>query len=126
MGIWKRVKKGEAPPDRSVDIVAGIWNVFAEGHKLSVIQEIEPGSARERSLLARLRTPGFDIENIFRAIHEQPFLYGDNDKGWLVTFDWILSPRNLTKIMERAYAKNRCGDAARRAPEDPHVGGRRG
>ncbi|MEN6560889.1 MAG: hypothetical protein ABFD52_08960 [Acidobacteriota bacterium] len=124
--IWKRVKKGESPPARPVEIIAGIWNVFAKGHKLSTIEKIEPGSAREKSLIARLCTPDFDIENVLRAIHEQPFLCGDNDRGWLVTFDWILSPKNLTKIMERAYVKNRIGDAARRAPEDPYVGGRRG
>jgi hypothetical protein len=101
------------------------WNRFAEGHNLPKVKGLPKGSSRERVLLQRLREKDFDFEKLLKAIHAQPFLYGDNDRGWLVTFDWILKPANLTKILEGAYIKNRIGDAARRAPEDPHVGGRR-
>lgn len=98
------------------------WNRFADGHNLPAIRSVPKRSARERSLKARMGEQGFDFESILRAIHEQPFLFGDNDRGWLVTFDWILKPSNLTKVLERAYIKNRIGDAQRRAPEDPYIG----
>jgi len=124
--LWKKVKKNDPPPANLEALITGLWNGFAEGHGLPPIIGIEPGSAREKSLMARLRDPHFDLEKVLVAVHEQPFFHGDNDRGWLVTFDWILSPKNLTKIMERAYVKRRTGDAARRAPEDPYIGGRRG
>lgn len=111
-------------PERARTILKQ-WNKFAEGHDLPQIRSIERGSARERALYARLGVKGFDFEDVLRAIHEQPFLYGDNDRGWLVTFDWTLKPANLVKILERAYVKNRIGEAQRRAPEDPQIGARR-
>lgn len=32
-----------------------------------------------------------------------PFLIGDNDKGWMASFDWIIETRNLNKILEGNY-----------------------
>jgi hypothetical protein len=83
--------------------------------------KIQPGSAREIALYARIRE-GFSIEDVIEAIDAQPFLRGDNERGWLVNFDWLLKPANLTKILEGAFVKKRRGDAARRAPDDPKVG----
>lgn len=120
-------RKPAGPSSSAIPDIIAKWDRFAEGHGLPLLIEgIRRGSARERSLYARMKEKDFDFERILRAIHEQPFLYGDNDRGWLVTFDWILKPANLTKILEGAYTKNRIGDAARRAPEDPYIGGRRG
>lgn len=118
-------KQADLAPS-TVESIIEKWNRFAEGHDIPKIKGLPKGSFRERALLQRLRDKGFDFENVLRVIHEQPFLYGDNDRGWLVTFDWILKPANLTKILEKAYVKNRIGDAERRAPESPHVGSRRG
>lgn len=100
------------------------WNRFAKGHEMPAISGILKGSARERALRARIKE-GLDFEELLKAVHAQAFLYGDNDRGWMTTFDWILKPANLAKILEGAYVKNKIGDAARRGPEDPYVGGRR-
>ncbi|MGI9505042.1 MAG: DUF1376 domain-containing protein, partial [Geminicoccaceae bacterium] len=32
-----------------------------------------------------------------------PHLCGDNDRGWTANLDWVLEPRNLTKILEGNY-----------------------
>lgn len=100
------------------------WNKFANGHDLAPIKSIPKGSARERALQARLKD-GMAFEDVLKAIHAQPFLCGDNDRGWLLNFDWILKPANLAKILEGAYVKEVRGRARDRAPEDPNVGGRR-
>ena len=97
------------------------WNRFAKGHDLPLINKIEKGSSRERTLLLRIRE-GMNFEKLLEAIHAQPFLYGDNDRGWLTTFDWIIKPANQEKILEGTYVKNRIGEARDRAPEDPRVG----
>lgn len=101
------------------------WNKFAKGHELAPIKEIPKGSARERALKARIKE-GMSFEDVLKAIHMQPFLYGENDRGWLLNFDWILKPANLTKILEGAYVRDVRGAARDKAPEDPRVGGRRG
>jgi hypothetical protein len=123
--LWKKVEKNVAPPVKLDFLISGIWNRFAEVHGLAKILGIEPGSAREKSLMARLRDPKFDFEKVLIAIHEQPFLSGDNDRGWLIYFDWILGPKNLTKVMERSYRKEVRGRARDRQADDPYVGGRR-
>lgn len=117
-------RKPAGPSLSTIQDIISEWNRFAEGHELPSIEGISRGSTRERNLYARMKEKGFDFERVLKAIHEQPFLYGDNDRGWLVTFDWILKPSNLTKVLEGAYVKNRIGEAQRRAPEDPYVGSR--
>ncbi len=119
----KGVRK-PAPCASELQPIMEKWNRFAEGHELSAIDGIPIGSARERALKARLKE-GMVFEDALRAIHEQPFLYGENDRGWLMNFDWILKPANLTKILERAYVREVRGRARDRQPEDPNVGGRR-
>lgn len=124
-GDKKREKEGVVDPllQKTSEILSN-WNRFAEGHDLPKVKGLPKGSARERALFQRLRDRSFDFEKVLKAIHEQPFLCGDNDRGWLVTFDWILKPANLTKVIEGAYVKNRIGEAQRRAPEDPYIGSR--
>ena len=101
------------------------WNKFAAGHELPPVRAIARGSSRERVVFARLREEDFNFEDVLKAIHEQEFLQGDNERGWLVTFDWILKPANMVKILERAYIKDVRGRARDRQPDDPKVGGRR-
>jgi len=90
--------------------IAKRWNGFADAHTIPPIRSIVPDSARERHLIARMKDPEWDFEKILEAISYQPFLMGENDRGWLVTFDWILSPTNAQKIIEGAYTKIRRGD----------------
>lgn len=101
------------------------WNDFAHRVHIPWIRGIDKGSWREKHLLARLKDSWWDIKKICEAIEAQEFLLGDNDRGWVVDFDWILNPANATKILEGSYTKNRIGEAARKAPESPYVGARR-
>lgn len=124
----ERIEQNRTEQDRikqKIEIVVTRWNKFARKVGIPWIREVERGSARERNLIARMTDPKWDLEKIIEAIEAQPFLTGDNQSGWLVNFDWILKPMNVTKILDGAYVKVRRGDAARRAPDDPYVGGRR-
>lgn len=113
-----------APCASSLQPIYDQWNKFAKGHDLAPVKSIPKGSARERALKARIKD-GMDFEAVLKAIHMQPFLYGDNDRGWLLNFDWILKPANLVKILEGAYVREVRGSARDRQAEDPYVGGRR-
>lgn len=107
--------------DRAQKIVEK-WNLYARANEIPWVRDLEKHSARERALFARLEDPAWDFDKLLEAISAQPFLTGDNERGWLVNFDWILKPANATKILDGAYVKARKGDAARRAPDDPRVG----
>jgi uncharacterized protein YdaU (DUF1376 family) len=80
------------------------WNALAAALSLPAIDEIEPGSTRERHALARLRKmPGQDgIRELMARIRGSPYLRGEVN-GFRVTFDWIVNPTNYQKIMEGNY-----------------------
>lgn len=44
-----------------------------------------------------------DFEAVFRAAESTPFLLGDNERGWHATFDWIIKPQNMAKVLEGNY-----------------------
>ena len=44
-----------------------------------------------------------------------PFLRGENDKGWVATFDWIFNPSNFIKIMEGNYDEQRFNNSAKQS-----------
>ncbi len=59
---------------------------------------------REESVRARVRQYGEDsvIEAIDK-IRESDFLQGKNNRGWTITFDWLILPSNFPKVLEGNY-----------------------
>jgi hypothetical protein len=94
----------------NLEEIEKVWNDFAHKHDIPWINGITKGSARERALLARLHAPDWDLNKLLEAIAAQPFLMGDNPRGWLISFDWVLKPANLQKVMEGVYTKKIKGD----------------
>ena len=101
------------------------WNEFARKRGLAEVLDIPAGSARERSLLARLKEPAWNLEKILEAIDHQPFLLGDNPQGFMVDFEFILKPSRYLKIIEGSYRDGIRGRAKERQPDDPYVGASR-
>lgn len=104
-----RTNQDDVDKRRQVNKIMEAWNAFAKKEGLPTIMAIPVGSARERHLLARIKD-GFDMEKALEAIHYQGFLKGENKDGWVVNFDWILSPSNYLKLVEGNYTKVRRGD----------------
>ena len=78
------------------------WNEFAAARKLAEIQSIT--GQREVHLKARISSEDFfSFDELLKTIDEQPWLLGKNEKGWRITFDWIIGASNYTKIMEKNY-----------------------
>lgn len=80
-------------------------------------------ATRRRSVVARLQDRGFEgMREVFTGINALPFLRGDNDRGWLASFDWALKPANITKVLEGNYARgSSTGQPARPASAGPAV-----
>lgn len=44
----------------------------------------------------------------FSFVNEKcPFLTGDNDRGWVADFDFLMKPANMVKIIENGYVRRR-------------------
>lgn len=92
--------------EEDIDLTVGAWNSYVETRKeLSKVRRLS--EARKRKLKKRL-SEGFDIDLIIKNIEKQPFLWGNNNSGWKVTFDWlIVNDNNYVKVLEGAYVKTK-------------------
>ena len=71
-------------------------------------QRCELTEARKRTLKVRAKDPKW-IERWSEAIAKastQPFLLGENNRGWKADFEWFLKPDSLTKILEGKYTNS--------------------
>ena len=62
--------------------------------------------SRKKTLKARYNEYKQDIsvfETLFRKAEESNFLKGNNDRSWKATFDWLINPNNMVKVLEDTY-----------------------
>ena len=53
---------------------------------------------------ARIAEYGLDtIVNAIESINNSEFLKGNNDRGWIITYDWFIKPNNFLKVAEGNY-----------------------
>lgn len=87
---------------RSTDVqhIIETWNQLG----LSQVTRLNPNTNRYKMLKARIKEYG--IEKVIKAIQSigsSPFLKGNNNTGWVVTFDWFLKPNNFIKVLDGNY-----------------------
>lgn len=76
------------------------WNLLG----LQKLVSINPGSNRHKMLKARIKEYG--LENVLKAIesiNNSSFLKGQNNRNWIITFDWLIRPNNFPKVLEGNY-----------------------
>jgi hypothetical protein len=79
------------------------WNGLAAAFRLPTIEEIKPGSKRERHALARLRDmPPNGVQALMGRIRSSPYLRGEIN-GFRCTFDFLVNADNYQKIMDGNY-----------------------
>lgn len=88
---------------RSTEVqqVIDAWNSLPG---LSRIKKIVSGTQRHGWLKTRIRDYGLD--EVLRAIENvrsSPFLLGQSEKGWVITFDWFVRPNNFPKVLDGNY-----------------------
>lgn len=86
----------------SVDAVVEKWNSLPDG--IAKVSKIQKESTRDRHLRKRIRDYGLD--EVLRAIdniRNSDFLQGENDRGWVITFDWFIRPENFQKVLDGNY-----------------------
>ena len=85
-----------------VDLVIEKWNSL----NLSKIVNIKGN--RLKMLNARIRE--YEIGGILTAIEnieKSNFLKGQNNKNWIITFDWFIRPNNFIKVLEGNYSNRK-------------------
>ena len=81
-----------------------LWNSFCEKHPtLTKIREVS--DKRRQHLKKRFERESFrGFAKILAAILEQPFLMGENDRKWKLSFDWLIeNDTNYLKVLELRY-----------------------
>jgi hypothetical protein len=106
--IWSALKSfiQEKNPD-FIQPYVDCWNVFVSSAKMKhyklphvdVVNE-----TRQKKFKTRMAEPCFDFLKILEKIKASGHLKGNNQRGWTVTFDWILeNDSNYVKIIEENY-----------------------
>lgn len=88
-------------------IVSDYNNICSSFPKVQKISE-----SRKKAVRARLNS-GYSIEDLKRAFERaeaSPFLKGQNERNWTADFDWMLTDRNLAKVLEGKYDPNTKGN----------------
>lgn len=76
------------------------WNELG----LQKLISINPGTTRYKLLNARIKEYGeAKVLAAIENIRSSTFLKGQNDKGWIITFDWLVKPNNFLKVLEGNY-----------------------
>lgn len=89
--------------DKDIDIYIQIKNLYNE--QCSSLNSIKVMTDKRKGLInARLKEHGMEaIKEVIKNASESDFLKGDNNKGWMADFDWIMRPTNFVKVLEGKY-----------------------
>lgn len=108
-----KIREEESPADTpspspilSIKKKAAIkaWNNLADKHGLKHLISIAVGSTRETHFIARIKEELFDIQKIMDAADKMDFCFGNNDRNWKISFDWIIkNTGNYIQILEEKY-----------------------
>ena len=76
------------------------WNKLG----LQNLRSINSNTNRHTSLKARIEEYSYEeVLDAIERINSSSFLKGQNDRGWTITFDWLVRPNNFIKVIEGNY-----------------------
>lgn len=83
---------------KKFELIITKWNSL----NLSKINSIK--NNRLKMLKARIRDYGIDkVLEAIDNISKSDFLKGQNNRGWVITFDWFIRPNNFDKVLDGNY-----------------------
>ena len=95
-------EKDKIQNTNSFSAVVEAWNGLGLGQVRRITGE------RERLLKARIKEYGEEgVLEAIGKIKDSDFLQGHGSKGWTITFDWFLGPRNFAKVLEGNYSNKK-------------------
>lgn len=85
--------------------IVDAWNSLSQDTAIKPISKMQINSKRYQMLNARIKE--YSIDDVLKAIdniRHSEFLKGNNNKGWIITFEWFVRPNNFPKVLEDNYA----------------------
>lgn len=90
----------DSVPYREVQM---LYNQFCP--QAGLPKSIGLSEARKKAIRARFAA-GYkleDFEELFRRASESAFLTGQNERNWMANFDWLITDRNMPKVLSGNY-----------------------
>ena len=99
--IELEIEEKPSPLTKNVkERIINSWNELG----LQELRSIRSGTDRQKSLKARIEDYSFEeVMQAIESIKDSSFLQGDNDRNWVITFDWFVRPNNFPKVLEGNY-----------------------
>ena len=95
--------EGSVCRTKDVRRIQEAWNSLG----LHQLVKILPDSKRGELLRARIREYGTEaVLEAIEKVRNSPFLKGQNNRSWVITFDWFVKPNNFVKVLEGNYDVN--------------------
>lgn len=113
----KQIKKVRNNKEMKIEIekVIEAWNSLREVG-ITPIRDIKQSSKRYQLLKGRIREYGIDeVLSAIKNIRDSDFLRGENNRCWIITFDWFVKPNNFLKVLEGNYSKEKKNGTDRKA-----------
>ena len=67
--------------------------------------------ARRKAINARLKNYSLEeIRTVFENAESSSFLKGKNERNWSANFDWLISDKNMAKVLDGQYADKKGGN----------------
>ena len=96
-----RQEKPTQQDTTNYDEVLQLWNDFASKCGISQLRSMT--SVRRAMVKTRIKE-GMNLEEVLAKAEKQDFLYGKNDRGWSMSFDWLFkNDTNYVKVLEGNY-----------------------
>lgn len=96
------------------------WNSLPD--VIPKISTLKKDTQRYKMLSQRLNEYGQDkVIEAINNIHNSPWLLGQNNRGWVATFDWFVRPNNFVKVLEGNYLDKKIIDKKGRYIEDSDI-----
>lgn len=94
-----------------------IWNDDSGG---ALPRAVEITKARRKHAEARLREHPLPYwRDVVKRIGASDFCRGENQRGWVATFDWLLQPDTAPKVLEGKYDNRQRGPAPPKQRDAP-------
>ena len=103
---------------KKYDWLVQAWNELQQ-YGVTPIRGISDSGERIRQVRARVKQYGKDgILEAIKNISESGFLTGNNNRGWVITFDWLFKPSNFQKVIDGNYNKRKPAKIPNQKPEE--------
>lgn len=98
---YKELEEGKEKNDRNYLSIITHYNAICKSYP----RIVKMSDKRRKALSARMNQ-GYteeDFKRLFELAENSGFLKGDNDRDWSADFDWLITDKNMPKVLEEKY-----------------------